>query len=329
MSTSSLTSSDHHGPPTVTEEWQERVLHHELSVTPGPTLLCIGSLHGNEPAGALALQRVADTLQSNEVTPAHGELLFLVGNLQALRAGRRFLQRDLNRGWRREAVRRVQEFGPISTEDVEMLELDEHIQHCQDTARGPLVFLDLHTTSSQSPPFASVVDQEFSRELSRQLPVPTILGMDDHLDGTLLEELDRHEFSGVIFEGGQHDEPTSVDHNEAATWLMIEALDFLPADPPAEITRRLDWARQLLEEVGSHYPRLLRIHYRHPVDETSDFTMRPGFRSFEEVAHGDLLAHDRGGEIRSHLDARVLMPLYQAQGDDGFFLIREAPDDTV
>jgi len=32
---------------------------------PGPTLLAIGALHGNEPAGVAALQRIVEDLSTN------------------------------------------------------------------------------------------------------------------------------------------------------------------------------------------------------------------------------------------------------------------------
>jgi succinylglutamate desuccinylase len=55
--------------------------------------------------------------------------------------------------------------------------------------------------------------------------------------------------------------------------------------------------------------------------------MRPGFENFEPVRKGAPMASlDRGNgalEVASPLSARVLMPRYQALGDDGFFLGRE------
>ncbi len=296
---------------------------HRRGEAPGPTLLCIASLHGNEPAGTLALERVDAALRAAEVEIERGELVFLIGNLGALAAGKRYLDRDLNRGWSREAIARIRALGPRVSEDLEMLELDDKIEECQQTARGPLLFLDLHTTSAASPPFASVVDQSEARRLSRSLPVPTVLGMDSHLDGTLLEELDAHDFCGIIFEGGQHDEPEAVDHDEAAVWLLLQQLDFLPATPPAAVSRRIAWAHATLSAAAGSLPRLLEIEYRHAIDASCGFHMEPGFRSFEEVEPGQLLGRDRDGEVRSPFAARVLMPLYQAQGDDGFFLVRE------
>lgn len=48
--------------------------------------------------------------------------------------------------------------------------------------------------------------------------------------------------------------------------------------------------------------------------------MRPGFRSFEWVRKGQVLAEFNGREVRAAFDALLLMPRYQPQGEDGFFL---------
>ncbi len=51
--------------------------------------------------------------------------------------------------------------------------------------------------------------------------------------------------------------------------------------------------------------------------------MEPGYTNLQEVKEGELLAHDHRGEILAREKGRVLMPLYQGLGDDGFFLARE------
>jgi succinylglutamate desuccinylase len=51
--------------------------------------------------------------------------------------------------------------------------------------------------------------------------------------------------------------------------------------------------------------------------------MHPGFTNFQKVKKGELLAHDNKGEIICPHVGLILMPLYQKQGEDGFFLIRE------
>ena len=81
--------------------------------------------------------------------------------------------------------------------------------------------------------------------------------------------------------------------------------------------------RDRLARACRGIPRLLDVRYRHPIPPGSRFRMRPGYRSFDPVARGEVLADQDGREIASPLAGRILLPLYQQQGNDGFFLVRE------
>lgn len=50
--------------------------------------------------------------------------------------------------------------------------------------------------------------------------------------------------------------------------------------------------------------------------------MRPGYVNFQPIARGETLASDWRGPIRADESGLILMPLYQALGDDGFFVAR-------
>jgi succinylglutamate desuccinylase len=83
----------------------------------------------------------------------------------------------------------------------------------------------------------------------------------------------------------------------------------------------LDDASALLARARGDLPRQIEVALRHPVG--SGFRMVPGFANIQRAVAGTVLAHDAGGEIRAPFDGVVLMPLYQAQGTDGFFYGRE------
>ena len=51
--------------------------------------------------------------------------------------------------------------------------------------------------------------------------------------------------------------------------------------------------------------------------------MEPGFANLQKISEGQLLARDRTGAIRSTERGLILLPLYQDQGNDGFFWCRE------
>jgi predicted deacylase len=66
-----------------TSKETERVVGHVVGTAPGPTLVCIASVHGNEPAGARALHNVFRNLAST-AAGLRGVFLGLAGNLAAL-----------------------------------------------------------------------------------------------------------------------------------------------------------------------------------------------------------------------------------------------------
>ena len=54
--------------------------------------------------------------------------------------------------------------------------------------------------------------------------------------------------------------------------------------------------------------------------------MKPGYKNFQKISKGEVLAEDRNGHIVSQYNGRILMPLYQKQGEEGFFIIKEIKD---
>lgn len=302
--------------PERLEPLPERVLARFTGATQGPVLTCIGSMHGNEPAGVLAALRIADRLEA-EAIEIRGMFVALLGNRRAVAARRRYVDHDLNRIWlpeRMAAVRGAQR--PAEAEEAE--ELLHAIETEVANRRADEVFvLDLHTTSGASPAFAVVDDTLPNREFALHYPVPIVLGLEEQLSGTLLSFLNERDWVTMGFESGQHDDTASVDRAEAAIWIAMAAAGLLSLQHPNVVA-----SRTLLEDATRNLPNVVELRYRHAITPADQFRMMPGFVSFDAVEKGDLLGHDRDGEVRATEDCRVLMPLYQAQGDDGFFLIR-------
>lgn len=276
----------------------------------GPTLVVTCGVHGNEIAGVLAARRV---LARVTPTTLRGRLVVLGANLEALARGVRFVDRDLNRRWVDPEAP-----GTGDSEDRERHELDERFHDEAERARGPLTFLDLHTTSAASPPFACFGDTVRNHELATALGVPALFGLDEVLDGTMLGLMTDRGHIAVSVEGGQHKDARSVAHLEAAAWLaMIRRGMVRPEQVPDLASRRAELAR-----ATHSVPALLEVTYRHVTTTGDGFVMEPGFRSFQPVESGTILARDLRGPIVARERAVVIMPRYQGQGDDGFFLAR-------
>jgi succinylglutamate desuccinylase len=179
--------------------------------------------------------------------------------------------------------------------------------------------LDLHTFSGPGSAFAILDDTLPNREMAMDFPVPLVLGLEEELSGTLASHLTAQGVTVLGFESGQHDDPDSVDGAEAAIWLALDSCGLLEG----ESRRRAENARNFLKERSASSVGIVEVLYRHPIDSLNGFAMVPGFESFQSVVEGQLLGKGSDGAILAPRPAMLLMPLYQDQGEDGFFLVRE------
>jgi len=299
-----------------------RVLATVRGPRPGPTLVAIGGVHGNEPAGILGLRRVLESLERLR-DHVRGEFVAVSGNRGALARGRRFLRSDLNRLWTDERIRSLRAIAPdedLKDEAAEQRELLGVLDGVDARARGRVYILDLHTTSSVSGPWATIEDTLPSRAFAMKFPIPIVLGLEEQVDGTLLEHASRSGHVSMVFEGGQHGDPASVERSEAAVWVALAAAGIVSEDRASGLVGP---ARERLARDSAGLPRVLEMRYRHAILPTDGFRMDPGFVNLQPIREGEVLGRDRRGEVRSPEGGRVLMPLYQEQGEDGFFVVRE------
>lgn len=287
---------------------------------PGPSLVVVAAIHGNEPAGLVATGRVLSALPEMALE-IRGDVTFLAGNRGAVDAGLRFLDRDLNRGWTASRIESLRERRPEggAREDSEQLELASEIARAHSRARGRRFFLDLHTTSSPGIPFAMIQDVPDQVDFAAGFDLPVIIGLLERIDGSLLEHMRTRGYTCLGIEGGQNDSVESATHHEAVLWIALVETGILSASRVPGLDR---W-RTILSNARGNLPVVTRITHRHPVAPEDRFRMEPGFLNLQRVRTGELLARDRNGDIRARENGLLLMPLYQRLGDDGFFLGRE------
>ena len=171
-------------------EVEERLIGEAVGPAGGPVLICVAGIHGNEPAGVHAVRRVLAALEERRDLLA-GSLVALAGNIAALEAGRRFVDRDLNRAWTRDRLERLRSNGAAgaSVEDLEQVELLDELEVVLRDAGGPVFALDLHTTSGPGGIFSAFTDSLPHRAFASDFPVPMIFGLEELVDGTLLNLL--------------------------------------------------------------------------------------------------------------------------------------------
>ena len=207
----------------------------------------------------------------------------------------------------------------LDEEDVEQLELLTAIRATIARARGPVFLIDLHTTSADGLPFVLFGDTLRQRRFASVIPLPIVIGLEEQVDGVLSGYWTSQGCVTCGVEGGQHEDPGSVDSLEAVLLLGAESAGLFGSG----LLTETGTAHSLLERRRGSFPRVMEVVSRRAITAEDQFVMEPGFQNLARVRADQLLARDRSGAIRAPKDGIVLLPLYQGQGADGFFWGRE------
>ncbi|HSE83303.1 MAG TPA: succinylglutamate desuccinylase/aspartoacylase family protein [Thermodesulfobacteriota bacterium] len=300
----------------------ERLIGRYTNNSPGPTVVCVGGIHGNEPSGVFALNEVLKELQRIE-PQFNGELIAFAGNLTALSRGVRFVDEDLNRIWLPERIEALTSTTISSKErtieETEQRELLGVLRQTFQKTKCPVYILALHTTSSLSAPFITVGEVLRNRDFILNFPVPVIKGIEKYVEGTLLSYISELGFIDIGFEAGQHDAVSSIKNSVAAIWIALANAGCINPDDFSNFEGHYKTLTDAVKNVQGIY----EVVYRYGIEEGEYFVMEPGFINFQEIEKGQLLAGNRDGKIHALENGRIFMPLYQEQGKDGFFIVRE------
>jgi succinylglutamate desuccinylase len=299
----------------------ERILGRITSGKPGPTVVFFGGIHGNEPAGVSALAEVFGMLEKEGTRIDKGSLIAIRGNLPALIRKERFLDHDLNRIWSRARLEAVfaKSHAARSSEENELVVIYELIQELLKTCTPPFYFIDLHTTSSRTPPFITINDSIINRYFSRIFPVPVILGIEEYLEGPLLSYINEMGYVALGFESGTHNDPAAIQNARDFIMLTLCYTGLLP-----EYCQRRESYERLDRATESDHD-FYEVFYRHELAPAHSFSMHEGFRSFQPLDKGTVLGSEAGAPVAMQKEGILFMPLYQKQGEEGFFLIRKTP----
>lgn len=288
----------------------------------GPTLIFFGGIHGNEPAGVKALENLFKKLDKDSFR-IRGALVGIRGNIPALLQGKRFLDQDLNRLWTEEniAVIKNKSISELEAEEIELLEIEQLITEMLASYYPPFYFIDFHTTSSKTLPFITINDALINRKFSRQFPVPIILGIEEYLEGPLLSRMNKLGYLSLGFESGKHNEEAAVKNSIAFIWLTLVFSGVVTKQDVLDFDTHYEQLKSSANKDSSFY----EVVHRQELKKNDEFSMLNGYESFQKVTKGTLLAIQNREKISVEEDTILFMPLYQQQGAEGFFLIKNTP----
>jgi predicted deacylase len=260
---------------------------------PGPHVVVLGLAHGNEIAGAVALDR----LLSADFVPTRGRLTFGFVNLAAFERFdprqptlSRFIDEDINRVWDLATLD-----GPRNSVE---LERAREIRPMIDSAD---VVLDLHSMLWPSDPLMLCGATPKGRALAAGIGTPELVVADHgHASGRRL--LDYARFAGPdtpfvanLVEAGQHWQPTTVDTMLASIAGLLRHFGMAPATHPA--LPPVPPKRQRFAEVTDAV-----------AAATSNFAFVQSWHGGEVIARRNtLIALDGTAEIRTPYDDCLLV----------------------
>ncbi len=290
----------------------------------GPLVICVCALHGNEQIGIRAFERVCDAINRDKI-PFKGTFVGLLGNREAVKLNKRFIDADLNRIWEEAYIEYLSD-KPKSTythEDRELLELKEAIEQFDGDEYDTKILADLHATSSENGNFIVVPPGISDHPVIKALHLPVVVDLIQYLNGTLLSYVGSRGFISFAFEGGLIGSEQALNLHVSGLWEILDAAGCITHN---DHMNEDHYANQLMD-ISRELPSKVKALYRHWVDPSDQFRMKPGFINFQRIEEGQLLATDKSGEILAPCDGMIFMPLYQESGNDGFFIVEEVKSD--
>ena len=254
-----------------------------------PQIAVVGSVHGNEPCGLRAIERLRAELERGEVRLTKGTLYLIHGNPHATKLGQRNtpdgvdLNRQFDYRFETQLPRALWAY-----EHHRALELRPLLESVD-------VLLDLHSTTAPTPPFAIVSAVPESHQLAAALGLGYVTeGWDgpgllaDRVLGAPLARLGR---PAVSVECGQHAQDAAVGVAYRCVRRALDHLGVLPWKDRAELAEPI-WLR-------------LCAAVKRP---SSGFRFARPLASMERLAAGELIGSDADLALTVNRGCYVIMP---------------------
>ena len=287
-------------------------LIHAIETKPEhPSIFFFCCTHGNEVAGHQALDQLFEHLYDMR-EHIKANLYAVLGNLKAYQERTRYLDKDLNRIWTRENLLIKEADNDPVHEISELRSIYRLITDKARDKRGELYFIDLHTTSSSSKPFIVMNDSLKNIQFTASLGMSVVIGVERFIRGSMLDFFNSRGYVSFAFEGGRHDEKDAV--------YAIEDLCLKVLIKTQALSKKN--AERMSNPTSLHPSKFYEIRYRHKLDAQDEFYMINVYRNFQPIRKGEKLALHNQRIIKSPDDYTIFMPLYQDQGEDGFFFIK-------
>jgi L,D-peptidoglycan transpeptidase YkuD (ErfK/YbiS/YcfS/YnhG family)/predicted deacylase len=288
-------------------------------LAPGPKLIVVGAVHGNETCGPQAILRAIADCRMGRLSIRRGEVTFLpVANMKAYRQNTREGDRNLNRDLRDKTI----------VEDYE----DRVGNRICSLLREHDVLLDIHSFRGEGEPFvfAGPLDNtgpvepfrhaKAEGEFAARLGTSTVMHGWLEIYGRFLDERARLGHSnksrsegvgtteymrfsggyGVTLECGSHDDPEAVEIGYSAIVRALAQLGIIDAPPPNVTVKTVIRVADVL------------------VCEAEGDRLEGTWKTGDRVAAGQVIARRSNGKVlEAPTNGFIIFPNHAAKPGDG------------
>lgn len=175
-----------------------------------PEIAVLAGVHGDEPCGVRAVERLAE-----ENPSVRRPVKLVVANEQAIAAGKRYVEEDLNR---------------VFPGDPEADTHERRLARRVSDEVADCFTLSLHSTKSHAEPFAVIngVSDE-AREICPRLPIAAVVETGNFVEGRLFNSVRRV----IEIECGYQGSDQAAENADRITRAFLTAVGALPGDTQA------------------------------------------------------------------------------------------------
>lgn len=261
-------------------------IYHFSNKWPGPCVVIIGSLHGNERVGKKVLDQLLIELPKNKI---YGEIFLVLGNPKAYSKNVRFIDCDLNRLFSYHFKTLKAKKG-LNYEEKRALEIAPILEKAD-------YLLDIHSTIKPSVPFVYIKNTKVHRELAKIFKTKYIISpiksfKPDTLSSSTDNFVNRNKGIGLTYESGWHKDTLRTKE------VLLKTKKFLKTVGSSFLNLKVSSAQLR----GKHL-----FIYKELIAQTEQFAFKKDFKNFDKARSGELIAKD-GGPIVVDRNSFIIFP---------------------
>ena len=256
-------------------------IYHFAGSAAGPCVVVMGGVHGDEKVGVQVVEEMKKFLGKEKIC---GEIYLIIGNPKAVKAGKRFIEYDLNRSF-------GYNLNDSTCEGKRAAQIAPFLG-------GADYLLDIHSTSKKSIPFVYCEGSKKHFGLAEILGTKYVVSPSSNykktVDGVCSDNfVDRNGGVGITYECGWNKDNSLFDEAFLRTQQFLKATGVAFLETPT------------CENVES--PIHLQVHSK-IVAESGDFIFDGEYDNFDFVKKGQKIATDGDTPVFAEKDSYIIFP---------------------